>query len=328
MRENVLVTGGAGYIGSHVCKALAAAGYRPITVDNLEQGYAWAVQWGPLERADIRAGEDLDRVIERYAPIAVMHFAAHIQVGESVRAPLKYYRNNLEGLMSVVAAMRRHAVPALVFSSTAAVYGDPVRVPIPETHGLAPLNPYGSSKLMGERVLADEAATGGLESVALRYFNAAGADPDAAIGEAHVPETHLIPLAIRAARDPEFTLEVFGRDFDTRDRTAVRDYIHVDDLAQAHVAALAYLLEGGRTTSLNVGTGQGASVQEVIDACAGVLGRTPKYRDAPRRAGDSPQLVADPGRARELLDWWPRCSDLETIVRTAAAWDDKLHGRG
>jgi UDP-glucose-4-epimerase GalE len=297
-------------------------------VDNLEQGYAWAVQWGPLERIDVQDGAGLDRVFQRYAPIAVMNFAAYIQVGESVRAPLKYYRNNLEALMSLVAAMRRHAVPALVFSSTAAVYGDPTYVPIPESHPLAPLNPYGSSKLMGERVLADEAATGGFESVALRYFNAAGADPDAAIGEAHVPETHLIPLAIRAARDPAFTLDVFGRDFDTLDRTAVRDYIHVDDLATAHIAALTYLLEGGRTTSLNVGTGQGASVQHVIDTCAEVLGTTPKYRDAPRRAGDSPRLIADPRQAHEILDWQPVCSDLETIVRTAAAWDNKLHQRG
>jgi UDP-arabinose 4-epimerase len=327
MIKSVLVTGGAGYIGSHVCKALAAAGYRPVTVDNLEQGYAWAVQWGPLEQVDVRDGQGLDRVFERYAPIAVMNFAAYIQVGESVRAPLKYYRNNLEGLLSLVAAMRRHAVPSLVFSSTAAVYGDPAEVPIPERHPLVPLNPYGSSKLMGERILADEATTGGFESVALRYFNAAGADPEATIGEAHVPETHLIPLAIRAARDPDFTLDVFGRDFDTRDRTAVRDYIHVDDLASAHVAALDYLRAGGRTTSLNVGTGQGASVQEVIDTCAQVLGQAPKYRDAPRRAGDSPQLVADPRRARELLDWQPLSSDLQTIVETAAAWDSKLHGR-
>ena len=183
-----------------------------------------------------------------------MNFAAFIQVGESVHAPLKYYRNNLEGLMSLVAAMRRHAVPAIVFSSTAALYGDRDRVPIPEDHPLRPLNPYGQSKLMGERVLWDEAATGGFEAVSLRYFNAAGADPDATIGEAHVPETHLIPLAIRAARDPTFTLEVFGRDFDTRDGTAVRDCIHVDDLAAAHVAALRYLLDGGASACLNVGT--------------------------------------------------------------------------
>ena len=328
MTDNVLVTGGAGYIGSHVCKALAAAGYRPVTVDNLEQGYAWAVQWGPLEQADVRDGAALDRIFEAYQPVAVMNFAAYIQVGESVRAPLKYYRNNLEVLMSVVAAMRRHGVPAIVFSSTAAVYGDPETVPIPEDHPLRPLNPYGQSKLMGERVLWDEAATGGFEAVSLRYFNAAGADPKAAIGEAHVPETHLIPLAIRAARDPAFTLEVFGRDFNTRDRTAERDYIHVDDLAAAHVAALRHLLDGGASACLNVGTGQGATVQEVIDVCAEVLGTAPKYRDAPRRAGDSPRLVADPRQARALLDWQPVSSDLKTIVRTAAAWDDRLHGGG
>lgn len=326
MTGRVLVTGGAGYIGSHVCKQLAARGYTPVCLDSLENGYAWAVRWGPLEQLDIRDESRVDAVFQRYQPIAVMHFAAYIQVGESVADPLKYYRNNLEGVMAIAAAMQRHRVAPIVFSSTAAVYGEPETVPIAEDHPQRPASPYGSSKMACERVLADVAATGRLRYAALRYFNAAGAAPEAWIGEAHVPETHLIPLALRAARDPGFTLDVFGADFPTRDGTAVRDYIHVDDLADAHVLALERLLQGDGALALNLGTGSGTSVREVIDACTRALGTEPKHRVAGRRAGDVASLVADPSQARARLGWTPSRSDIDQIVRSAAAWDRKLHG--
>lgn len=321
MTSRVIVTGGAGFIGSHVCKQLASRGYTPVCVDSLENGHAWAVRWGPLEQLDVRDEAGLDAVFRRHQPAAVMHFAAYIQVGESVREPLKYHRNNLEGVMAVASTMQRHGVAPIVFSSTAAVYGEPESGPIPESHPLRPANPYGSSKMACERVLSDIVATGRLRYAALRYFNAAGADPDARIGEAHVPETHLIPLAVRAGRDPGFTLDVFGKDFPTRDGTAVRDYIHVDDLANAHVRALERLLQGTPALTLNLGTGTGTSVREVIDACTRALGREPKHRVAGRRAGDVASLVADPARARAELGWTPSCSDIDSIVRSAAAWD-------
>jgi len=320
----VIVTGGAGYIGSHACKALAQAGYVPVTVDDLRAGHRWAVRWGPLETVDVTDGPALDVVFQRYAPTAVLHFAAHIEVGESNRAPLKYYRNNVGGLISVVDAMARHGVERIVFSSTAAVYGEPERVPIGEDAPLRPGNPYGATKLACERLLADVAATGALRYTALRYFNAAGADPDGAIGEAHDPETHLVPNAVRAVRDPDYTLDLKGGDFPTPDGSAIRDYVHVSDLARAHVMALDHLRDGGPSCSLNVGTGRGASVQEVIDACARVLGQTPKYKLAARRPGDPAQLIAEAARIRETLGWRPTASDLETIIATAAAWHDRM----
>lgn len=326
MTARILVTGGAGFIGSHVCKQLASRGYTPVCMDSLENGYAWAVRWGPLEQADVRDAQALDAVFRRHRPVAVMHFAAYIQVGESMTDPLKYHRNNLEGVMSVASAMQRHGVAPIVFSSTAAVYGEPERIPIPEDHPLRPASPYGSSKMACERVLSDAAAAGQLRYAALRYFNAAGADPEALIGEAHVPETHLIPLALRAVRDPGFTLDVFGQDFPTPDGTAVRDYVHVEDLADAHVLALERLLQGDPALALNLGTGTGTSVREVIDACARLLGREPKHRVAGRRAGDVASLVADPALARERLGWSPQRSGIDQIVRSAAAWDTRLHG--
>jgi UDP-arabinose 4-epimerase len=328
MTQRILVTGGAGYIGSHACKALARAGYEPVAVDTLEAGYAWAVRWGPLEPVDVRDTPAMTDLIRRHRPAAVLHFAGSIQVGESAAKPVAYWDNNVGGLISLLRAMGRYDVPALVFSSTAAVYGDPETVPIPEDHPHRPISPYGASKAACERILRDAETAGGLRALSLRYFNAAGADPDAEIGEAHDPETHLIPNAVRAVMDPALTLDIYGRDFATRDGTAERDYVHVTDLAEAHAAALADLLDGGPGGALNVGTGTGATVQEVVDACAEALGQAPKVRRAARRAGDSDRLVADTGRAHARLAWRPTLSDLPTIVRTAAAWHTRHHGWG
>ena len=326
-RFPVLVTGGAGYIGSHACRALAQAGYTPVAVDDLRRGHAWAVQWGPLETVDVCDGSALDRVFRRHAPIAVLHFAAYINVGESLADPLSYHRNNLGGLMALTAAMRSHRVHHLVFSSTAAVYGIPQYSPLDEDHPRQPINPYGASKLASERVITDLEHAGTLQAARLRYFNAAGAVADACIGEAHDPETHLVPLAIRAALDPDFTLSVFGTDYPTRDGTAVRDYIHVTDLADAHVRALDYLRthEGGLT--LNLGTGQGYTVGEVVAACERLLGHPVKREIAARRPGDPPELVAEASRAQRTLAWQPRASTLDTIVRSAARWH-QTHGFG
>jgi UDP-arabinose 4-epimerase len=321
--ERVLVTGGAGYVGSHACKALAGHGYEPVCVDTLESGHRWAVQWGPFEKADTRDETALSKIFETHKPIAVMHFAGYIEVGESVRQPLAYYRNNIESVTSLLSVMRRHRVAPFVFSSTAAVYGIPDATPIAETHPLRPMNPYGASKLACERILFDLAATGTIRAVPLRYFNAAGASPEAEIGEAHNPETHLIPNAIRAVHDPGFTLDVYGDDFETRDGTAVRDYIHVCDLASAQVAALAYLLDGGESRAFNLGTGTGATVREVVETCARLLGHRPKHRRSARRAGDPPTLVADARAAKDALGWQPRMSDLETILKTATLWHQK-----
>lgn len=327
MGERVLVTGGAGYVGSHACKALAAAGYEPVCLDDLSGGHAWAVKWGPLERVDVRDGSALDSIFARYRPSAVMHFAGLIAVGESVRSPARHYRQNIGGLLSLLGALRRWDVGRLVLSSSAAVYGAPSTVPIPESHTLAPVNPYGASKQMCERILMDCAAAGDLRAVALRYFNAAGADSAGDIGESHEPETHLIPLAIRAADDPAFTLDIFGDDYATTDGTAIRDYIHVADVARAHVAALRYLEDGGVSVALNIGTGRGHSVMDVVAATEEILGQAVKHRIVPRRPGDPPRLVADPTRAIRTLGWEPCDSDLRTILAAAARWH-RRHAAG
>ncbi|MBK1668964.1 UDP-glucose 4-epimerase GalE [Rhodovibrio sodomensis] len=318
--ERVIVTGGAGYVGSHVCRELAGHGYEPVTVDTLENGHRWAVRWGPLETVDTRDEDGLSRIFAAYRPIAVMHFAGYTQVGESVRRPLTYYRNNIEGITALLSVVQQFGIEPFVFSSTAAVYGVPDKTPIPETHPLKPINPYGVSKYASERILSDLSAAETFRAVSLRYFNAAGASPEGEIGEAHDPETHLIPNAIRAVYDPDFTLDVFGTDFDTHDGTAVRDYVHVCDLASAHVAALTYLLHGGESCAVNLGTGHGTTVQEVVDACARVLGREPRNRRVGRRAGDPPALVAEPGLARTVLNWQPQMSDLSKIIETAGGW--------
>jgi len=321
--KTVLVTGGAGYIGSHACKALAQAGYAPVACDNMVYGHRWAVQWGPLEEGDIAERGWLDALIERYRPAAVMHFAAYAYVGESVQDPGKYYRNNVAGTLTLLEAMRDHAVPHFVFSSTCATYGIPQQVPIDEDAAQAPINPYGASKLMIERLLTDFEAAHGLRSMCLRYFNAAGADPECEIGEAHDPETHLVPLAIRAAQWGEPALAIFGTDYDTPDGTAVRDYIHVTDLADAHVLALEHLLDGGASAALNLGTGEGHSVRQVVGAIEALSGRRVPVREAPRRAGDPPALVANPKRAMRRLVWRPQHSRLASIIETAWRW----HGR-
>ncbi|WP_404379849.1 UDP-glucose 4-epimerase GalE [Caenispirillum salinarum] len=318
--QSVLVIGGAGYVGSHACKALAAHGFCPVVYDNLSTGHRWAVRWGPLIQGDLSDRGCLDAAFAKTRPVAVMQFAASIEVGLSMRDPAAFYANNLVNTLTLLNAMRAAAVPLLVFSSTAAVYGMPTRTPIDEQHTTIPVNPYGESKLAVERALHWHDAAYGMRYAALRYFNAAGADPDGLIGEAHEPETHLIPLILRAQAPDAKPLKVFGNDYDTVDGTAVRDYIHVSDLAEAHVAALRHLLGGGASLTVNLGTGHGWSIRHVIDTVERVTGRLVHHQIAPRRAGDPPVLVADSSRAARLLGWQPRLSGLEDIVRTAHAW--------
>ena len=318
--STVLVAGGAGYIGSHTCKALAAAGFTPVVYDDLSSGHRRAVRWGPLEIGDIRDPVRLAEVMMRYRPAAVLHFAAVIAVGESVVDPGKYYRTNVAGSIALLEAMRAHGIGTLVFSSTAAVYGVPQRQPIDEGQPRAPVNPYGWSKAMVEQMLADHAVAHGLRWAALRYFNACGADPEGETGEAHDPEYHLIPRALMAAAGRLPHLDLFGTDYPTPDGTCIRDYIHVGDLAAAHVAALRHLLGGGASLAANLGVGHGFSVREVIAAVQAATGRTVPVRFGPRREGDSPELVADPGLARRVLGFAPRVTSLAEMVGTAWNW--------
>lgn len=317
--RKVLVTGGAGYVGAHCCLKLAEAGFEPVVYDNLSNGHAGFVQWGSLEQGDIRDARRLDEVIARHQPIAVLHFAALIEVGESVKAPGRFFDNNVAGAINLVEAARRGGIEAMVFSSTCATYGDPQYLPLDEAHPQTPLNPYGRSKLMVEQALADYARYAGFRSVSLRYFNAAGADMEGRIGERHDPETHAIPLALKAALGQSERFRIFGEDYGTRDGTAVRDYIHVLDLADAHVRALRYLLDGGETTAINLGTGVGTSVKELISAVQRTTNQWFATETVGRRPGDAPCLVADDSRARELLGWAPRRT-LDEIVQSAWRW--------
>jgi len=317
----VLVTGAAGYVGSHACKALARRGLQPVGLDNLERAGLRDLPWGPLEVADTRDRGALDAILRRHQPEAVMHFAAYAYVGESVAEPGRYYRNNVLGTLTLLDALREAGVGRFVFSSSCATYGIPQRVPIDEDHPQSPINPYGSSKLMVERILADFDRAHGLQSVALRYFNAAGADPDGEIGECHEPETHAIPLAIRAALGRLQRFQVFGTDYPTPDGSAIRDYVHVSDLADAHVRALEYLVAGGSSTALNLGTGQGHSVLQVVAAVEGETGQRVVLERTARRPGDPAVLVAEAARARATLGWTPAFTDLREIVRTAVAWE-------
>jgi UDP-arabinose 4-epimerase len=320
MLSSILVTGGAGYIGSHACKALARAGYVPVVYDNLSRGHRAAVRWGPLVEGDIADHNRLCAAIAEHRVVAVMHFAAFASVGESIGDPALYYRNNLCGTLSLLDAMRESGVAEIVFSSTCATYGIPDSVPICETAPQRPVNPYGESKLAIERALHWYGQAYAMRSVSLRYFNAAGADAEGEIGEDHQPETHLVPLVVKAALGQGPAIEVFGTDYPTPDGTAIRDYIHVDDLADAHLRALEQLRSGGGSIALNLGTGQGHSVREVIATAEAISGRKIPARDAPRRPGDPPSLVADPSLATQVLGWRAKHSDLDAIIRTALAW--------
>jgi UDP-arabinose 4-epimerase len=323
MSQSILVTGGAGYVGAHACKALAAAGHRPVVYDNLLRGHRAAVRWGPLVEGDLHDTARLAEAFDIHQITAVMHFAAFAYVGESVADPEVYYANNLGGTLALLGAMRQAKVGKIVFSSTCAVYGVPEKLPIGEATAKGPLNPYGDTKLAIERVLHWYAGAYGLRYAALRYFNAAGADPDGEIGEDHDPETHLIPLVLRAALGRGDPISIFGTDYPTRDGTAIRDYIHVSDLADAHLRALDHLAAGGQNAAINLGTGSGHSVREVIAAVERISGRPVPRREVARRAGDPPELVADPALALSRLGWQPRHSDLDTIIATALAWETR-----
>nr|WP_255683516.1 UDP-glucose 4-epimerase GalE [Luteimonas sp. MHLX1A] len=315
-----MVCGGAGYIGSHMAKWLAAHGVEPVVLDNLSTGHREAVRFGPLVEADLLDPASLDAAFAAGPFEAVMHFCARSLVGESVQQPLAYYQNNVAGTLNLLQAMQRHGVDRIVFSSTAAVFGEPVAATIDEDHPKTPINPYGASKLMVERMLADAAQAYGLRSVTLRYFNAAGASADGDIGEAHTPETHLIPNVLRAALGDGSRLKVFGDDWPTPDGTCVRDYIHVDDLAQAHWLALDHMAAHGGAHAFNLGNGRGFSVREVIAAAEAASGRTVAFDIAPRRAGDPAVLVAASDRARQVLGWAPRHADLAEIIDSAWRW--------
>jgi UDP-arabinose 4-epimerase len=315
---SVLVTGGAGYIGSHACKALAAAGHTPIVYDNLSRGFAHAVKWGPLETGDLLDRDRLAGVIRQHRPEAVMHFAALAYVGESTADPGLYYRNNLIGTLNLLDEMRANGVERLVFSSSCTTYGVPASTPISEDAPQSPVSPYGATKLFAEQMLRDYAAYG-LRAVAMRYFNAAGADPDGEIGEDHDPETHLIPLVLDAAAHGQ-TLTLNGVDYDTPDGTCIRDYVHVTDLAAAHVQALGGLDRAPGLAAYNLGTGRGLSNIQIIEAARRRTNLTIDVAVGPRRAGDPPVLTADPSRAARELGWTPRLSDVETIIDTAWRW--------
>jgi UDP-glucose 4-epimerase len=320
----ILVTGGAGYIGSHACRALAAAGFRPLVYDNLSTGHRGFVS-GPLVVGDLLDGPELAHVFARHDVAAVMHFAAASLVGESMTDPQKYYLNNVAGTLSLLAAMRDAGCHRLVFSSTGAVYGQADSKALPETYPCAPINTYGASKWMIERMIADYRSAYGLGAFCLRYFNASGADVAGGIGELRENETHLIPRAMMALQGHLADFAIFGEDYATPDGTAIRDYIHVTDLAAAHVAALELLMQGHAGGAFNLGTGNGCSVREIIAAIAAETGRAVPHVVKPRRPGDPAYLVADPTAARKALNFTPLHSNLATIVRTAWAWHQKAH---
>jgi UDP-glucose 4-epimerase len=326
--RTILVTGGAGYIGSHAVKALQARGFQVIILDNLVYGHQDLAQVNLPAKLEIGSISDrafLDRLFTDHKIDAVMHFAAYAYVGESVTDPAKYYWNNVVGTLTLLDAMREHGVKNFVFSSTCATYGNPQSIPIVEAHPQQPINPYGAGKLAVERILQDYDAAYGLKSVIFRYFNAAGADPDGQLGEDHQPETHLIPLVLQAAAGKRATVAIFGTDYDTPDGTCIRDYIHVADLAQAHILGLEYLLEHQDSQIFNLGNGSGFSVKQVIDTARSVTGRAVPFEECPRRAGDPAVLIGSSAKARQILGWQPQYADLTTIVKHAWDWHQHRH---
>jgi len=319
----VLVTGGAGYIGSHTAKRLAQVGFEPVTLDNLGAGHRWAVQWGPFIAGDLANAALLQQVLGEHRVEAVVHFAANAYVGESMHEPRKYFHNNVTNSLNLLEAMLDAGVKRIVFSSSCATYGVPQHVPIAEDHPQHPVNPYGESKLFVERTLHWYGKAYNLDWMSLRYFNAAGADPDGELGEVHDPETHLIPIVLETAAGERSAVPVLGTDYPTPDGTAIRDYIHVTDLAEAHVLALKYLVDGRNSLALNLGTGHGHSVQQVVRAAQLITGREIAVANSPRREGDPPELVADPSRAQTILGWTPKHSELGFIIESAWRWQQR-----
>jgi len=326
-KMHILVTGGAGYIGSHTCKALAKAGYVPVVYDNLSSGHRELVRWGAFVHGDILDTNKLVQTISEYAIQGIIHFAALSQVGESVTHPAKYYQNNIGGTHSILEAMRLCSVKDIVFSSTCAVYGLPEQVPMDEECAKKPVNPYGMTKFFVESMLEDYSRAYGLCAIPLRYFNAAGCDPERETGEWHTPESHLVPRVLMAARGKIPALDIFGDDYPTKDGTCIRDYIHVSDLADAHVKALSLCRDNTGVTPVNLGTGQGFSVLEIIQTVEEILGLPVPRQWSGRRDGDPPILIANADKARRVLQWIPVFSDLKTIISTAAAWHDLIQGR-
>jgi UDP-glucose 4-epimerase len=328
MREEnqmkIFITGGAGYIGSHVVKMLGAQGHELLVFDNLSTGHKWAVLYGQVIKGDLSEMQFLHEVLYTFRPEAVIHFAASIQVEESVREPLKYYTNNISNTLNLLDAMTLAKVGNLLYSSSAAVYGIPDKIPVDETAELKPINPYGTTKAMAERILQDMSAAGDLHSIALRYFNVAGADTEGRIGQAYAQPTHLITRALKAAKGESAGLSIFGNDYPTPDGTCIRDYIHVDDIARAHVQALDYLMDTGASDVMNCGYGHGFSVREVVSMVKHVTGVDFPVKEVERRDGDSPAIVASSARLKERAGWEPRHDDLEFIVRTAWEWERKL----
>jgi UDP-glucose 4-epimerase len=321
--KHVLVTGGAGYIGSHVVKTLGEKGFTVLVYDNLSKGYRDAVLYGELVVGDLADAKLLDHTVKKFQPDAVMHFAAFIEVGESVQDPIKYYQNNAANTINLLHVLTKNQVNKFIFSSSAAVYGSPEKVPITEDEKINPINPYGKSKAIIEKVLKDLSTAMDFHHVSLRYFNAAGADPEARIGERHNPESHLIPLILKTAKGERQSIKVYGTDYPTPDGTCIRDYIHIEDLADAHLLALDYLIDGGTSDFFNCGYGHGYSVKEVIETVKKVTGMNFAVQETGRRAGDTPVLVADSSKLKKNLKWKPRYDSLEYIIKTAWEWEKK-----
>ncbi|MCZ3364327.1 MULTISPECIES: UDP-glucose 4-epimerase GalE [Methanobacterium] len=320
----ILIVGGAGYIGSHLNKEINKKGIETVIFDNLSYGHRDFVKWGTFEKGDLGNIDDIRNVFKKYPIEAVMHFAAFTYVGESVEDPQKYYTNNVKNTLNLLQVMLEENVKYFVFSSTCATYGNPVEIPITENHPQNPINPYGKGKLMVETVLKDYSDAYGLKYASLRYFNAAGADPESEVGELHNPETHLIPLILDVAAGRREDIKIFGTDYDTPDGTCIRDYIHVTDLAEAHILALEYLQNSGESDFFNLGNGNGFSVKEVIETAEEVTGKNIKAVEAERRAGDPPILVGSSDKAKEKLNWKPKYDELSTIIETAWNWHKKL----